>query len=51
LEEQKAVAEVRNLAVDVAVAAASQILAAKLDKNRGVALVEEAIRDLPRRLH
>ncbi|HWG04542.1 MAG TPA: F0F1 ATP synthase subunit B [Beijerinckiaceae bacterium] len=50
LEEQKAVADVRNLAVDIAVAASRHILAQNLDDNRRGALVDQAIADLPRQL-
>ena len=51
LEEQKAVAEVRNLAVDVAVAAVREILARDLDATRRQELIDQAIQALPRALH
>lgn len=51
LEEQKAVAEVRNLAVDVAVAAVREILARDLDAARRQELIDQAIQALPRALH
>lgn len=51
LEEQKAVAEVRNLAVDVAVAAVREILARDLDAGRRQELIDQAIQALPRALH
>ena len=50
IEEQKAVAEVRNLAVDLAVAAVRQILARDLDATRRGEFIDQAIRDLPRQL-
>lgn len=50
LEEQKAVTEVRNLAVDIAVAAVRQILGRNLDEGRRSELIDQAIRDLPRQL-
>jgi F-type H+-transporting ATPase subunit b len=50
-EEAKAVAEIRAIAVDVAVAAARQVIADSLDEKRGAALIDEAIAALPRQLH
>ncbi|HUZ66527.1 MAG TPA: F0F1 ATP synthase subunit B [Beijerinckiaceae bacterium] len=50
LEEQKAMTEVRNFAVDVAIDAAGRILARDLDKTRRARLIDEAIRALPRQL-
>ena len=50
LEEQKAVADVRNLAVDIAVASTRQLLSNKLDDNRRGNLVDQAIADLPQQL-
>ncbi len=51
--EQAAAAEVRGLAVDVAVAAARQLIADRLesDPDTGSALVKGAIEDLPARLN
>ena len=51
--EQAAMAEVRGLAVDVAVAAARQLIAEQLadDPKTGTALVKGAIDDLPKRLN
>ncbi len=49
--EQAATAEVRNAAVDVALAASRQIIAQQLDRDRSNALIEAAIEDLPRRLN
>src|SRR6185437_873677 len=51
LEEQKAVAEVRNLAVDVAIAAVREILSRDLDAARRQELIDQAIQALPRALH
>lgn len=48
--EAQALAEVRNLAADLAVAATRKILMEKLDPARAQALVGDAIAELPRRL-
>lgn len=50
-EQAKAVAEIRAIAVDVAISAARQAIAASLDEQRGAALIDEAIAALPRQLH
>lgn len=50
-EETKALAEIRSIAVDVAISAARQVIAAALDERRGAALIDEAIAALPRQLH
>ena len=50
-EEAKAIAEIRAIAVDVAIAAARQVIAASLDERRGAALIDDAIAALPRQLH
>jgi F-type H+-transporting ATPase subunit b len=50
LEEQKAVAEIRNLAVDVAITAARRVVAAQLDEGRGAVLIDNAIAALPHQL-
>lgn len=50
-EEAKALAEIRAIAVDVAILAARQVIAASLDEKRGGALIDEAIAALPRQLH
>ena len=50
-EETKALAEVRGAAVDVAIAAARQIIARQLDAKSGGALIDEAIAALPQQLH
>jgi F-type H+-transporting ATPase subunit b len=51
LAESKAAAEVRNTAVDVAVAAARQMLAQQLDAQRKSQLIDAAIAELPQLLH
>ena len=48
--EAQALAEVRNLAADLAVAATQKILVQKLDPAKAQALVGDALADLPRRL-
>ena len=50
-EEAKAVAEIRTIAVDVAISASRQVIAAWLDERRGAALIDDAIAALPRQLH
>jgi F-type H+-transporting ATPase subunit b len=50
-EEAKALAEIRAIAVDIAISAARQVIAASLDNNRGGALIDQAIAALPRQLH
>jgi len=50
-EEAKALAEIRAIAVDVAISAARQVIAAQLDENRGAALIDDAIAALPHQLH
>ncbi len=49
--EAAALAEVRGVAVDVAIAAARQLIQQSLDQQRGAQLIDDAIRDLPARLH
>jgi len=49
--EAKALAEVRNVAVDVAIEATRLLLTQSLDKKRASALIDQAIEDLPQRLH
>jgi len=51
LEEQKAMADLRNAAVDVAVAALRRVLAEDLDPARQSALIDNAIDTLPPTLH
>lgn len=48
--ESRAVDEIRAIAVDVAVAAAREVIARDLDNERGAALVDSAIAALPQRL-
>jgi F-type H+-transporting ATPase subunit b len=50
-EEAKAVTEIRAIAVDVAIAASRQVIAASLDERRSAALIDDAIAALPRQLH
>ncbi len=50
-EEAKAIAEIRMIAVDVAISASRQVIAASLDEQRGAALIDDAIAALPRQLH
>jgi F-type H+-transporting ATPase subunit b len=50
-EEAKAVAEIRVIAVGVAISASRQVIAASLDEQRGAALIDDAIAALPRQLH
>jgi F-type H+-transporting ATPase subunit b len=49
--EQQAAAEVRGAAVDVAVAAAERLLREKLDGAKADALIDQAIKELPAKLH
>ena len=49
-EEAKALSEIRAVTVDVAIAAARQVIVAELDEGRGAALIDLAIADLPRQL-
>ena len=49
--EVKALAEVRGVAVDVAIEAVRVLLAEALDTKRGAGLIDQAIEDLPKRLH
>ena len=49
--EQQASADVRAAAVDVAVAAAERLLRDKLDGAKSDALIDQAIKELPAKLH
>ena len=49
--EAQATREVRNLAVDVALTATRTLLREQVGSAKGTALIEEAIAELPRRLH
>jgi len=51
LAEAKAIAEVRNTAVDIAMGAARQVIAERLGDRQGQALVDQAIAELPQRLN
>jgi F-type H+-transporting ATPase subunit b len=48
--EAKALAEVRAAAIDVAIAAAREVIAAQVDERRGAAMIDAAIVALPQRL-
>jgi F-type H+-transporting ATPase subunit b len=50
-EEAKAVADVRNTAIDIAIAAARQIIVEQMDAKTGGALIDSAIAALPQQLH
>jgi F-type H+-transporting ATPase subunit b len=49
-EQAKALAEIRAVAVDVAISAARQVITAELDQTRGAALIDAAIQTLPQQL-
>jgi F-type H+-transporting ATPase subunit b len=49
-EQAKALAEIRAVAVDVAISAARQVITAELDQTRGAALIDAAIQSLPQQL-
>ena len=49
--EAEALTEVRNQAVDLAIAASRRLMADNLDEARAARLVDEAIKDLPDKLH
>ena len=49
--ESQALEDVRNRAVDVAMAATAAVIAGQLDKRRANAMVDQAIQDLPGHLH
>lgn len=49
--EAQAMKEVQNLAVDVAVAAAREVMASSISAEQAAALVDNAIRELPKKLH
>jgi len=51
LAEAKAVAEVRNTAVNIAMGAARQVIAERLGDRQGQVLVDQAITELPQRLN
>src|SRR5262249_61651164 len=49
--EAQAVADVRNHAVDIAMAAAAKLLKEGIDAGKGDELIDSAIRELDRKLH
>lgn len=49
--EAQAVAEVRNLAVDIAISAAGKLVAQQMNAQKANALIDGAIKDLPGKLH
>ena len=49
--EAKALAEVRHVAVDVAIQATRLLLQETLDQKRASTLIDQAIQELPQRLH
>ena len=49
--EQQAAADVRTAAVDVAIAATERLLREKLDGAKSDALIDQAIKELPGKLH
>ena len=49
--EQQAAADVRGAAVDVAIAATERLLREKLDGAKSDALIDQAIKELPAKLH
>ena len=49
--EQKAVKDVRDIAIDIAVRSAERIIAGSLDAAKAGQLVEDAIKELDRKLH
>jgi F-type H+-transporting ATPase subunit b len=51
LAEAKALAEVRNAAVEIAIGAARHVIAERLGDAQGAALVDQAITELPQRLN
>ncbi len=49
--EAQAIEDVRDAAVDIALAAARKLIKDNLDKKKSATLIEEAIKDLPKKLH
>ena len=49
--EAEALEEVRNQAVDLALAASARLLAESLDDTKAASLLDEAIEELPGKLH
>lgn len=50
-EQARAIAEIRAVTVDIAIAAARRVIADELDEQRGAALIDAAIAELPNQLH
>jgi F-type H+-transporting ATPase subunit b len=50
-EEARAVAEIRAIAVDIAIDAARQVIRAGLDERRGAEMIDAAIAALPQQFH
>ena len=49
--EEKAIQEVRGMAVDLAISAATKLITERVDGKDGDALIDKAIGDLPSKLH
>jgi F-type H+-transporting ATPase subunit b len=49
--EARAVKEVRDQAIEIAIAATARLMAEKVDASRAAELVDKSIRELPSRLH
>ncbi len=49
--EAEAIREVRNAAVDIAVAATARLIGERLGTDRATALIDDAVKDLPRHLN
>ena len=49
--EQKALKEVRDVAIDMAVRGAQRLIIAEMDDRQADKMVDDAIRDLDRKLH
>jgi F-type H+-transporting ATPase subunit b len=50
-EQARALTEIRAVTVDVAIAAARQVIAAQINQRGGAALIDAAIAELPGQLH
>ncbi len=48
--EQKALDEIRGVAIDVAIGASREVILSQIDEERGAALLDAAIAALPQRL-
>jgi F-type H+-transporting ATPase subunit b len=49
-EEARTLAEIKSVTVDIAISAARRVIAAELDEQRGAALIDSAIAELPHQL-